>query len=575
MEPRIYGVETEYALAVETAERRLLACDPSKVFDALESRLLERYATLEADSFGRTPDAQRDGIAIREGRFVENGARFYYDTGHLEWATPECAAARQAALYELAGESCLAGLARELALPQDGRLLLLKNNVDYSRGATFGCHENYLVRRGRGASERVLFARLVELLVPFLVTRQIFAGAGKLGSSRDRQAVGYQISQRADFVECVTSRETRSQRAIVNERDESLGDRSRFRRLHLILGDSNRSACASVLKLGTTGLVLELIENDALSRVPVLADPVAAIKSVSRDLSCRRPLPLRDGGRLGPIGVQYRYLACAERYFRRRDDGEAHAILDLWQRVLDDLESDPARVADRVDWMIKREHLLEPRLREARTSWEEVAAWTRLLGELDRDAERLGLARSAPARPSMPSAGQRARCQFFVDAHGLRWQDYGAQRHLFFDLRERDLRYHDIDPARGLFSLLERAGLVAGVFSPEEVARAAAEPPGDTRARQRAEVIRWARRTAQLDTLVDWGRVSFRQPPATVALDDPFRSCHPEVRSLLSGRAPAAEDGEFEIRILEESPAQGRLRPAAAAARWLKGLLGD
>jgi hypothetical protein len=575
MQRRIYGVETEYAVSLEAADRGLLASDQGALFNALEQALLARFDTLEADSFGRLPGSGRaDGIEIREGRFLESGARFYYDAGHVEWATPECTTPRAAVVYELAGERTLSELARELPLPAGTRLLLLKNNVDYAGGATFGCHENYLVARGAGkAADDALFRRLVAQLVPFLVTRQIFAGAGKLGAAGAQERVGYQISQRADFITTVISPETRSARAIVNQRDESLGDARRYRRLHLIVGDSNRSAWANFLKLATTGLVIELIENRALAEVPELADPVAAIKAVSRDLTCRQPIPLRGGGSLGPIDVQYRYLRCAERFVERHQGGgESEQILACWRGVLDDLAADPVRVAGRVDWMIKRHHLFEPRLRETGTGWERVGAWGRLLAELERDRGQL------LARLPVPSAEQCARLQFYLDRHGLRWQDYPAQRRLHFELRERDLRYHDIDPDRGLFAALERAGVAEPLVEPREVLGARVAPPSDTRARLRAEVIRWAHRQGHRDTLLDWGKVTFPQPGGTVQLDDPFCATRPELERLLR-ETPASDrtdgaGGEAEIPIRILGVTATAETPAERATRWLRKLLG-
>jgi hypothetical protein len=545
MDQRIYGVETEYGLSLETQDRGLRPLDPGMLFNHMEAALLDRFITLESDSFGRDPGSQGDGIEIREGRFLESGARFYYDTGHLEWATPECRTARQAALYELAGERTLVELARSVQMPKESlrRLLLLKNNVDYAQGTTFGCHENYLLARS------IPFPRLVHELVPFLVTRQIFTGTGKLGSG-DLEA-GFQISQRADFVECIHSNTTRSARAIINERDESLGDARRYRRLHLILGDSNRSSYTNLLKLGTTGLVLRLIEAGALGEVPVLADPVAAIKAVSQDLSCQRPIPLANGGSMSPVEVQYHYLSRAASFLagQTADDGDLE-ILDLWCGVLDDLAVDPVRVADRVDWMIKRHHLLDPLLDQAGTDWRAVAAWSHVLAELQRDGK-------APALPSRsPATEQYARFQFLLDRHGLRWNDYEPQHRLYFALRERDLRYHDIDPERGLFSLLEKAGRVVRVFKDEEIAAAQGEPPPDTRARLRAEVIRWAHRTGHTgDVLLDWGRVAFAKH--TLMLADPFAVAPSELNRFLG-----QDDREVAIRILGVEEAKAEPAPA-------------
>lgn len=555
MERRIYGIETEYGMAEETAERRLRASDPGKLFNALEAALLSRFASLEVDSFGRDPARTENGeIATKEGRFLECGARVYYDAGHVEWATAECLSARQAALYELAGERTLAELASHITLADGNRILLLKNNVDYAHERTFGCHENYLFPRGASRSaDGALWDRMVRELVPFLVTRQIFTGAGKLGSAD--QSAPYQISQRADFIQSVVSTETRSERGIINSRDESLTGDRHYRRLHLIVGDSNRSSFATILKLGTTGLVLQLIEKAVLRDVPVLADPVAAIRAVSKDLTCRRPLRLAGGKSATALEIQEYYLEAARRIANGDDVSQ---LLDDWQTVLDQLRADPTCAADRVDWLIKYHHLLGPRLARAGVRWDEVAAWDRIFAEL-RKSRGAGEERLAP-----PSTSECARFQYLLNPLRLNWDDFALQHRLYFELRECDLRYHDIDPERGLFSLLERAGLVnkRPPFSAGEVAAAQTEPPA-SRARLRAEVIRWAgQHDHRSDTLLDWGRVAFPGPRGAVELADPFATENKQLARRLG-------DGEqVDIRISEEE-----IREPNLATRFRK-LLG-
>lgn len=581
MRRRIYGLETEYALGVETVDRRLRPIDPGMLFDHLETGVRRRYRTLEGDSFGRNPETivclDGDGIGIREGRFLESGARFYYDTGHVEWATPETTSAADAVYYGLAGEATLVEVARELKMPQGTRLILLKNNVDYAHGRTYGCHENYLVHRGESAAgERRFLALLIEQLAPFLVTRQIFTGAGKVGATDPSAGVGYQISQRADYIERLTSEETRSERAIVNLRDESLSDPRRFRRLHLILGDSNRSPIANLLKLGTTGLVLQMIEHGGVRGVPRLADPVAAMRSVSRDLTCRRPLPLERGGAASPIEVQRAYLAAAEGQLPAEtiSDPSTREILTLWREVLDDLDIDPRRAADRVDWVIKLHHLLDPLIATAETTWQEAATWCRLLTEFDK--ERGG----APAGGRAPSPEQIARWQFLIEQHGLDWNGFETQRRLYYRLRERDLRYHDLDPQRSLFSLLETGGRLRMWVDPKRIQAARVDPPGDTRASLRARVIRWAHATGhERTTLLDWGRVALPEPRGVLALDDPFRASAPELDRYLAGRPLLDGDGaggEIPIRILstEDLPPrrERRLeRRGGLLRRWFGG----
>jgi Pup-ligase protein len=535
MQRRVYGMETEYGLNLETRGQRLPRLDPGMLFTHLERTLLDRYASLEGDSFGRSPDAEQGPIQIREGRFLESGARFYYDTGHVEWATPEAATPRQAVLYDLAGERTLVELAAAAGFPHGSRLLLVKNNVDYASGATYGCHENYQVERRPGKrDDEAFFAGLTAQLVPFLVTRQIFCGAGKLGSSDPRTAAGYQISQRADYIDAIASVGTRGARAIVNTRDETLGDPSRSRRLHLILGDSNRSSHAALLKLGSTGMVLRLVEERVPGEVPELAEPVAALRTVSRDLSCTAALPLRRGGTLTAIEVQRLYLERAER-FRAGADPTTREVLDGWRRALDDLACDPMLLADRVDWAIKLAHLHATRLARAQTRWREVGAWSLLFARLRRgDGTVPEVTELTPL--------QAARHQFLIDRHRLRWADYAVQRRLYFELRELDLRYHDLDPEHSLFSLLESSGLVRREMDPDQVVAAQRRPPEGTRACARAEAIRWAHARGRAGAvLLDWGRVSLPPPAGMVTLDDPLAATHPPLsRALMELDGPSA-----------------------------------
>ena len=539
VERRIYGIETEYGMALEDADRRLRASDPGTLFDLLEAALLERHASLDVDSFAHDRHrGENIDITTKEGRFLENGARVYYDAGHLEWATPECLSARQAALYELAGEATLAELATAIAPSPGSRLLLLKNNVDYARERTFGCHENYLFPREKSShADRALFDRLVRQLVPFLVTRQIFTGAGRLGSSD--AATPFQISQRADFIETVVSTETRSERGIINTRDESLTADRRYRRLHLIVGDSNRSPCATILKLGTTGLVLQLIEENVLDGAPVIPDPVAALRAISRDLTCSGSFPVAEGRHATALEVQFFFLERAERHFGRPGrppSPEREEVLTMWREMLEDLAADPTCAANRVDWLIKFHHLLGPRVERGAVRWSEVGAWGRVFSELRRIR---GTASDVPLAP--PSAAERAQLQSLAARDVLDWDDFERQHRLFFELRECDLRYHDIDPRRGLFGVLDAAGVVLRPFIPGEIATARTEPP-PTRARLRAEVIRWAReRGHESDTVLDWGRVVF--PRGAIDLPDPFATEDSELTRRLGG-------DEIPIRIL-------------------------
>jgi len=229
----------------------------------------------------------------------------------------------------------------------------------------------------------------------------------------------------------------------------------------------------------------------------------------------------------------------------------------MWRCVLDDLAIAPMRLADRVDWVIKHRYLLDPQLTSAGTKWPQVAAWCHIIESLHQESG------SNPGQGSTPSAEQYARYQHFINQYQLSWGDYATQRRLYFDLRERDLRYHDIDPEHSLFYVLQRAGLIAGVFDEAQIVTAQRQPPQDTRARLRAEVIRWAHRKGRANsTSLDWGRIEFTAPRRTVRLDDPFTLTQQEVDRHLKGEVEPGvillrpDEEEILIRILsvEEVP---------------------
>ncbi len=547
MKRRIYGIETEYALGIETKDGSIQSFDPGELYSYLETSILKHYLALRADSFGRNTADQRSRIEIKEGFFLENGARIYYDTGHAEWSTPETTTSREAVLYEIAGEQILSELAKSIFFPNGSRLFLVKNNVDYAHRTTYGCHENYLVKRIQNLNQdQAFFKHLVEQLVPFLVTRQIFCGAGKLGSHSDSYG-GYQISQRADFIECVTSQETRSERGIINERDESLGNNINYRRLHLIVGDSNMSPYAAILKLGTTGIILRLIEENALKNYPVLYDPVQAIKSVSRDLTCSQPLALKNGEPVNPVKLQQWYLNQALHFFQTHElDQDSKQILSMWQNVLDDLSTDPMRLADRVDWVIKLRYLLEPPLEKTGTSWQEIAAWKGLLENLFQENNGIQL--------SKPSERQYARYQRYVNQYHLNWNDYETQYRLYFSLRERDLRYHDIDPEKSLYYYLAHKGILAPGFDDEQIEIAKRQPPSDTRARVRSEIIHWAYNDGVNEqTLLDWGCIQLPSASHPIFLDNPFEISFNTMISKIKKKGDESNDNEDDgiIRILD------------------------
>ncbi len=476
---KFVGVETEYGIAVD---------GPSPVNPVLASSMVVgayRAAGQEDVRWDHTDESpQRDarsGVVPAPGEpmiddelglantVLTNGARFYVDHAHPEYATPECANARDLVVWDRAGELILADAAERAAasLPAGSRVLIHKNNTD-GKGAAYGTHENYLLPRS------VPFGRLTRQLLPFFVSRPLYTGAGRIGSELDR-GVGFQLTQRADFFEVEVGLETTLKRPLMNTRDEPHADPNRYRRLHVINGDANLCEVATFLKVGTMLLLLDAIEDDALSAVPVLAEPVAAFHAVSHDLTGRVDLPLEAGGSITPLALQRWYLDAVLRYVKDRDQAlepVEEEVLTRWEAVLDTAEEDPRHLAGQVDWATKLE-LLE---------------------------------------------GYRQR-------HGLGWD---SDR-----VKMVDLQYHDVRPDRGLYHRLAARGRVERLVDNAEVAAAVHSPPEDTRAWFRGECIRRFRSqvvAAGWDALVlDTGRDNLQRVP----MMEPGRGTRAQVGGLL------------------------------------------
>ena len=395
------------------------------------------------------------------GGFLFNGGRMYIDMGHVEYATPECRGLFDLVAADRAGELMVQRTLDQLGLADDASFF--KNNIDHYTGATFGCHENYLVRRD------VPFAQvLLPAILPFFVSRQIYAGSGRVGCHTDifeyggggeDREVPYQISQRADHIVTEIYQWIQFSRAIINTRDEPLADWGLYRRLHLLVGDSNMSEYATALKVGTTALMLELLEERIVPDVKLL-DPVQAIREISRDLEYRWEVQLEDGRYTTASEIQYQYLELAERYLRGLDS-EADWVLDEWRFVLDALVHDPMALVDRVDWVTKK-WLLES----------------------------------------------------FMQAEQLDWQDTWVQ--------SLDLEYHNLNPGRGLYFDLRKRGIVRKVVSDEMVNRAIVTPPQDTRARARSAVMRELT-DHKARYVIDWDSI-YVEDEMYLNLDDPFRT---------------------------------------------------
>jgi proteasome accessory factor A len=404
--------------------------------------------------------------------FIANASRLYLDVGsHPEYATAECDSVPQLIAYDRAGQAILAEMAAATSarLAADGRagaLHLFKNNTD-SAGHSFGAHENYLVRRD------VDFPRLQRVLIPFLVTRQVLCGAGKILVSP--HGARFVLSQRADHVwEEVSSATTRS-RPMINTRDEAHADASKYRRLHVIVGDSSMSQTTALLKIGALDLVLRLVEAGAVFPDLALDNPTQAIRALSHDPTGLAPLALADGRELSGLDIQEAYLERVVRHVFDVGDVTATdtAVLDLWRRGVDALRAgEPGRVATELDWVIKRTLL-------------------------DRYRERTGASLLDPR------------------------------------VQRLELAYHDIGPA-GLFARLEEDGLAARAVEPAAVAQAQTTPPPTTRAALRGRFIA-AARAAGRDYSVDWVHLRLGDGDArVVALLDPFKNADERVDALIA-----------------------------------------
>jgi len=420
-----------------------------------------RYLFRKVVSWGRSSNV-----------FMENGSRLYLDVGsHPEYATPECDSIRAAVVYDRAGEMILRDLvaSAEARLREEGirgTIHLFKNNCD-SAGNSYGCHENYLIRRTDPG------IALDEVLIPFLVTRQIFCGAGRIVTG-PRGPV-FSISQRADHIwESVSSATTRS-RPIINTRDEPHADADLYRRLHVIVGDSNMSDVATFVKLGSTACVLRMIEDDWADLGSLhLENPIRTIRDVSQDLTFRRPVRLLSGREWSALDFQRHFVECAEKYHADRGfPEEEHRAFLLWRDFVDALESDPDGLVGSVDWVTKR-----------------------------------------------------ALVDAYCARHGIGMGDPRVQM--------LDLQYHDLDTDRGLYWRAAARWSAGSVVGAEEATEAMTSPPSTTRAKLRGEFIRRAKERKR-DFTVDWVHLKINdQSQRTVLCKDPFRNEDERVDRLIA-----------------------------------------
>ena len=490
---RIVGTEVEYGISFGSGT---IGDAQGEISHELVNRLPDLYASgalwdyEEEDPFfdarGFHVEGDRERPDRRENRWTNralfNGGRLYVDGAHPEYSAPECASLRDVVRFERAGdrlvEACLQAWGAED--PARRTLRVFRNNSD-GWGNSWGYHENYLLSRD------LPFDRIIGGLTAHLVSRIVFCGAGKVGSDRGQEGVPYQLSQRAEFFELPVGLSTTSRRGIVNTRDEPHSRKETFRRLHVITGDSNCSEIATELKVGSTLLVLWVLEESHRTGIsldfPLLADPVAAFHQVSADLTFRKPLLLSDGRTITALGIAERYLENVRLWFSREGmDSEVRDLLERWSGVLRRLgnyQRDPAGLDRELDWAIKR-RMIE-RYRESR---------------------------------GLPEGDSR--------------------------LRMLDLQYHDIRSASGLFRLLEERGEVERLLDPMEIEDALLHPPTDTRAFFRGTLLR--RFPAEVvaaawsSVVVDDGSPSLKRIP----LSDPFRGTQKSVGALVD-RAQSAK----------------------------------
>jgi len=447
---RIFGIENEYGVTCTLRGQRRLSPDE-----------VARYLFRRVVSWGRSSNV-----------FLGNGARLYLDVGsHPEYATPECDSLRELVVHDKAGERILEQLltSAEQRLGDEGihgDVYLFKNNTD-SAGNSYGCHENYCTSR------RDDFSSYAEVLIPFLVSRQIYAGAGKV--LQTARGAMYCVSQRAEHIwEGVSSATTRS-RPIINTRDEPHADAERYRRLHVIVGDSNMSEYTNYLKVGACSLMLRMLEEpQVVLRDMTLENPIRAIREISHDMTCRRRVRLANGREVSALDIQSEYLNRAIRFAEHHELNEEEKLaLDMWEHCLTAIEDDPLQLDRELDWVIKYK-LIES----------------------------------------------------YRERHGLSLSD--ARVALV------DLQYHDVNRERGLFYRMQRRGMVERVVTDAEISEAVETPPQTTRARLRGEFIKRAKERKR-DYTVDWVHLKLNdQAQRTVLCKDPFKAHDERVDKLIA-----------------------------------------
>lgn len=489
MDKRIFGIETEFGCMVRdpsvgTAEE---VVEQVKDYAFYEKRL--GVIDLHARDYAFEP--------ARAGGFLRNGGRLYIDAvgSHEEYATPECTDLMDIVRHDRAGRALLSQLLDELGLSE--AVSFHNNSIDHFGGHTFGCHENYLVQ-----IEDRFFTDALSYLLPFLVTRQIFAGIGRVGGHRLTRPssknnimtlgehevdyvwvsnfygveidpnVSFQLSQRADHIVKTISSRVRFNRAIINPKWDSYYSYSNLHRLHVLFGESNMSEYACWLKIGTTSLVLDLIEEGTIPTEIEVVDPLETLRSVSRDPTMKWMVRLRSGKTISAIDLQRRYLDAAKKYFKRRD-AQTDDVLNEWERTLDDLERDPLSTADRLDWSAKYQLYTQ-----------------------------------------------------YMDENGMDWQDDVMQ--------SLDLEYHNVSLRDGLFYGLEQAGAMRRMTTDEEICDAMTTPPHNTRALGRGQIVSQLIGKPGTRYVIDWDAI-YIERNRQLDLKNPFNTYEREAQRFLRG----------------------------------------
>ncbi|MGN6299590.1 MAG: depupylase/deamidase Dop [Angustibacter sp.] len=493
---RVMGIETEYGISRPG--------DPDANPMLMSGQVVNAYAQPLGHRAGRARWDYEDEAPLRDARgfdmsraladasqltdeddptlanvILTNGARLYVDHAHPEYSSPEVTSPRDAVRWDKAGERIMAAAVRAIAAsPGLEPVNLYKNNTD-GKGASYGTHENYLMSRATP------FADIVRHLVPFFVSRQVVCGAGRVGRGPESERPGYQISQRADFFEVEVGLETTLKRPIVNTRDEPHASADKYRRLHVIIGDANLSEVATLLKLGTTSLVLAMVEDRAFTRDLTLARPVAALRAVSHDPTLQTRVALRDGSEITAVQLQWAYFEQARKYVDDRYgdevDADTREVLERWESVLTRLERDPMECVRELDWVAKLSLLEGFRDRE----------------NLDWDHPRLGVI---------------------------------------------DVQYTDVRPEKGLYHRLAARGRLERVVDEADVVAAVEQPPDDTRAYFRGRCLaKYGRDVAA----ASWDSVIFDVPGRDslqrVPMLEPLRGGRDMVGDLIDASDTAAD----------------------------------